>query len=84
MNKFEIISTKQFGFQQKKNTTDAVLDFVEYIYAALNEKKHILGITVDLRKAFDMVNSELLLKKLFNCVWNQRNSFETIEEFSHK
>ena len=65
MNKFEIISTKQFGFQQKKNTTDAVLDFVEYIYAALNEKKHILGITVDLRKAFDMVNSELLLKKLF-------------------
>lgn len=65
MQKYDMISSKQFGFQKRKNTTDAVVDFVESIYKSLNEKKHVLGITIDLMKAFDMVNHEILLRKLF-------------------
>ena len=55
MQKYVIVSSRQFGFQKRNNTTNAVVDFVESIYRSLNEKKHTLGITIDLMKAFDMV-----------------------------
>ena len=46
------------------NTTDAVLNFVEYVYNELNNMNHTFGISIDLRKAFDTVSHEILLRKL--------------------
>lgn len=62
--KFDILSRFQYGFQKFKSTTDAVLNFVEYVYRELNNKNHVLGISIDLRKAFDVVCHDILLEKM--------------------
>ena len=64
VNRFSLVSPKQYGFQKGKSTIDALVDLTEYIYAALNDKKHCLSIYVDLRKAFDTVSHEILLRKI--------------------
>ena len=61
LEKYNILSINQFGFRKSKNTTDAVSSFIEYVYRALNSKEHVLGISIDLRKAFDTVNHEILI-----------------------
>ena len=55
----------QFGFQRSKSTTDAMLNFIENIYADLNNGKHVLGVSIDMRKAFDTVCHDILLRKLY-------------------
>ena len=62
---FNIISSQQFGFQKSICTADAILDFVEFAYTALNQKEHSFGIFIDMRKAFDTVSHDILLKKLY-------------------
>ena len=59
-----IISPHQFGFQKHKSTSDALLDFVDYIYDSLNGRENTLNIFVDLKKAFDLVDHNILIKKL--------------------
>ena len=63
-NKFSLFSQKQFGFLKNRSTQDAILDFTEAIYDALNYGKHNISILVDLKSAFDTVNHEILLGKL--------------------
>ena len=63
-HKFNLFNLHQFGFLKKKSTQDAILNFTEKIYDALNTKNHNLSILIDLKSAFDTVNHDLLLKKL--------------------
>jgi hypothetical protein len=42
-----------------------MVHFLNNISKALNEKKHTIAIFCDLRKVFDTVNHDILLKKLF-------------------
>lgn len=65
LNKFNFISSCQFGFLKGKSTTDAILKFINNFYDALNRGEHSLGIFIDLKKAFDTVNHEVLFRKLF-------------------
>ena len=62
--KHNVLSTSQFGFQKHKNTTDALLNLTNCIYDALNRRPHAVGVSVDFRKAFDIVNHQILLDKL--------------------
>ena len=64
-DKFSIISLSQFGFQKNKSTTDAIEHLTNFIYSNLNNKKSIINVLIDLRKAFDTVNHNLLLQKLY-------------------
>ncbi|MBN1252581.1 MAG: reverse transcriptase family protein, partial [Bacteroidales bacterium] len=54
----------QFGFTKKSNTTSACISFIDKIQRALNEKKLVYTIFLDVAKAFDCVLRELLLMKL--------------------
>jgi hypothetical protein len=64
LTKYKIISTKQFGFQKKKGTTEALKFLNDEIAKALNEGKFIGTILIDLQKAFDTINREIILQKL--------------------
>ena len=63
-NKFSLFSNKQFGFLKGRSTQDAIFDFTETVYDALNSKKFNISILIDLKSAFDTVNHKILLNKL--------------------
>ena len=54
----------QYGFRTNFSTTHALLDVLNYIYTALDEGKYVFGIYIDLKKAFDTVNHNILFTKL--------------------
>ena len=62
--KFKLFSEKQFGFLKNRSTKDALYDFTETVYDALNASMHNISILIDLKSAFDTVNFDILLNKL--------------------
>ena len=64
IDKFDILSDRQFGFRQKRSTQDAIVDLLQDIHDSLNNKKHHISVFIDLKKAFDTVNHDILLHKL--------------------
>ena len=51
-----ILYQKQFGCENAHSTEHAVLQLVNQITDAFSQGKYILGIFIDLSKAFDTVN----------------------------
>ena len=72
LDKYKCIYSLQFGFRAKHSTNHALIDITENIRSALDNKKVACGIFVDLQKAFDTVNHNILLKKTL-LLWYQRN-----------
>ena len=66
LDDFECIYSLQFGFRAKHSTNHALIDITENIRYALDNKKVACGIFVDLQKAFDTVNHNILLDKLYH------------------
>ena len=54
----------QFGFRKKHSTSHARIEIIENIRKALDDKKYVCGIFIDLQKAFDTVNHSVLFDKL--------------------
>ena len=64
IEKYNCIYELQFGFRQKHSTNQALINITETIRSALDNNKFACGIFVDLQKAFDTVNHEILIEKL--------------------
>ena len=60
----KLLSPNQFGFQKGLSTEHCILHLHNYISEALNNNKYAIGIFLDLQKAFDVVNHNVLLLKL--------------------
>ena len=60
----QIISDAQHGFQRQKSTTSAVLALTDDILKSFDAKKFTIALFLDLSKAFETVNHNILIEKL--------------------
>ena len=60
----ELLFDMQFGFRSGHSTDHALVSLTENIKASLDKNRFGCGIFIDLQKAFDTVNHDILLKKL--------------------
>ena len=66
MTKFNILYEYQFGFREGHSTTQALIEITDRIKTAIDKKDLTCGIFIDLTKAFDTVDHNILLKKMFH------------------
>ena len=64
--KNKILYNKQFGFQKSNSTEHAIMQLSDQLYDSFNENKFTIGVFIDLSKAFDTVDHEILLQKLYH------------------
>ena len=62
--KHKILCLSRYGFPKHCSTEHALLDIVGKIQRYMDEKLFYCGIFIDLRKAFDTVDRNILLYKL--------------------
>ena len=64
LSKHKILYKFQFDFRKDHATTHALIDVMDCICKSLNEGKFVIGIFIDLKKAFYPVKHDILLDKL--------------------
>ena len=64
LSKHLIINTNQFGFRKGHSTSLALLNLYDIISEAIDKKEFIIGVFLDLSKAFDTVDHCILVEKL--------------------
>ena len=64
LNKNNVIYNLQFGFRQQHSTSHALTKITESLRKALDDINISCGNFVDLQKAFDTVDQQILLAKL--------------------
>lgn len=64
IEKHNILSKEQMGFRKNKSIHDALYTFLKTVLKGIDGKKEVTALYMDMTKAFDCVNHDLLLAKL--------------------
>lgn len=62
--KFKIFHESQNGFRKNRSTTLAIYHYIQQAYNIINNKKYAIGLLLDMTKAYDTVQYNILLNKL--------------------
>ena len=62
LDKKYILYKSQYGFRKNMSTSLAILELVEEITNAIDDCKSTVGVFIDLKKAFDTVDHNILIK----------------------
>ena len=62
-----VLDDSQFGFRPGHSTVHAIKHSVNIINDSHKANKHVVGIFIDLSKAFDTLDHKILMDKLYNC-----------------
>ena len=85
-----LINNSQFGFQKSISTCDDLINYIDYLN--INHTLFISTISIDLKKAFETINHDILLNKLYIYIyiyiyiniWFQRYHFVIIKKLFDK
>jgi hypothetical protein len=83
-DKHSLIGTYQSGFRSKYNTTSALLFFNDFILKNFNINHNVLVLFLDLTKAFDLVDYDILITKLHDYYHFSPESLIFIESYLTK
>ena len=75
-----ILCKEQSGFRKLHSTQTALLDITDYIYTNMDKGNLTGAVYIDLKKAFDCVDSETLLFKL-ECLGIKGNELEWFKNY---
>ena len=65
LTKKKVIYEYQFGFRKGYSTEKAILEITDNIKISIDNKEITCGLFLDFSKAFDTVNHQILLSKLY-------------------
>ena len=65
IDKHKLLIKNQFGFRRGHTTATAILDIINKINHAIDNKEYALTIFIDLTKAFDVIDHFILKRKLY-------------------
>ena len=65
LEKHSILYKYPFGFRKGHSTEQTILEYTDELKESIDEGEYVCSICFYLAKAFDAVNHELLLKKLY-------------------
>ena len=66
LDKNKVLYQNQFGFRQGHSTHHVLITLVDNITKSLDNGDIVIGVFLDLKKAFDTVNHKILVKKLYH------------------
>ena len=64
LSRISVLSDHQYGLRKNLSTNFALIDLIDRITSAIDNKEFVVRAFLDLSKAFDTVNHNLLLQKL--------------------
>ena len=81
LEKYQIIYNRQFGFRSKHSTNHALCSLIETVKTFLDNGNFVCGIFIDLQKAFDTVDHEIMMHKTVALWYSWYYTYEWLKSF---